>query len=146
MREGCSNLDKVGPSIFRNGAFSVGSFGIFSIDSKNKLLAYAGDFAEWVRFRRLFGTSIFGAFEAARKTKHEGTKEDLVVGLITAPGREGILVEKGGQRSPGRCADRFHAISFARSEVGHKAEQFSHEQIWQKPERSLGKRHGAKMA
>ncbi len=53
--------------------------------------------------------------------------------------REGILGEKGRQRSPGEYADRFHADTFARSGFEHKAEQFSHEQIWQKPERSLGR-------
>jgi hypothetical protein len=101
----------------------------------------------WVRFSSFFGHRIL-----EQKTKHEDTKEDadtktrririsargarkwiislcltvLVVGLMTA-----------------FCS---HGISFARSGFGHKAEQFSHEQIWQKPERSLGKRRSAQMA
>jgi hypothetical protein len=120
----------------------------------------------WVRF-----SSFFGHRFSEQKTKHEGTKGDadtktripisargarkwvsslclgvLVAGLMPAPDRGKILVEKGRQIAPGGCADRFHAISFARSEVGHKAEQFSHEQIWQKPERSLGKRRAAKVS
>jgi hypothetical protein len=33
-------------------------------------------FAKWVRFMRLFGTSILGGLVWPRKTKHEGTKED----------------------------------------------------------------------
>jgi hypothetical protein len=37
----------------------VGSFGIFSNGSENKLLENAGDFADWLRFRRFFGTPIF---------------------------------------------------------------------------------------
>jgi hypothetical protein len=60
--------------------------------------------------------------------------------------REGILGEKGRQRSPGEYADRFHADTFARSGFEHKAEQFSHEQIWQKPERSLGRRRRPRKA
>jgi hypothetical protein len=32
----------------------------------------------------------------------------------------------------------FHGVYSAQIEIQHKAEQFSHEQIWQKPERSLG--------
>jgi hypothetical protein len=59
------NLGKVVPWIFDLGHFSVGSFGIFSSGLKNKLLEDAGEFADWVRFERLFGTSIFGRSDAA---------------------------------------------------------------------------------
>ena len=95
------------------GHFSVGSFGIFSSDSKNKLLENAGDFRRMGSIRSLFWYldfwRIFGGYDAGRKSKHQGTKEDqdtkarricsssclgvLVVGLMTAPGRGGIPLE-----------------------------------------------------
>jgi hypothetical protein len=56
--------------------------------------------------------------------------------------RGSIPLDWVSQNGAQSCAGCFHAVSFARSGFGHKAEQFSHEQIWQKPERSLGKRRG----
>jgi hypothetical protein len=53
-------LGKVGPWVFDIEQISVGSFGIFSRCSKNKLLVAAGEFAAMGSFQQLFWSSIFG--------------------------------------------------------------------------------------
>jgi len=68
MRERCLNLDKVVPLVFEIGQFSVGSFGIFSSDSKNKLLENAAEFATLGSFRQLFRSSIFWEEKLNTKT------------------------------------------------------------------------------
>jgi hypothetical protein len=60
-------LDKVVPRFFDFGHFAVGSFGIFSSGSKNKLLVDAAEFAAMGSFQHLFWSSIFGRSESARK-------------------------------------------------------------------------------
>ncbi len=141
MRKRCPYLDKVGPWSVEGRPNSVGSFGIFSRGSKNKLLVDAAEFAAMASFQQLFRSSIFGAKNSTRRhqgrRRHQGTKNTQF--RARRAGMRQFFVSSclGGRIEH---ADRFPAISFARSEVGHKAEQFSHEQIWQKPERSLGKR------
>ncbi|MFZ0657851.1 MAG: hypothetical protein WAM05_03990 [Candidatus Binataceae bacterium] len=67
MRERCANLGKVRPLIFGFGRISVGSFGIFSSGSKNKLLENAAEFAAMGSFLQLFRSSIFGLFSGRGK-------------------------------------------------------------------------------
>jgi hypothetical protein len=55
------NPGKAGPWIFGIGQISVGSFGIFSSGSKNKLLENAAEFEAMGSFQQLFRSSIFGA-------------------------------------------------------------------------------------
>ena len=73
---------KLYPGFLGFGQFAVGSFGIFSNCSKNKLLDYAGEFAQSGSFWALFWSSNFRPLCAARKTKHKGTKEDGLGGWI----------------------------------------------------------------
>jgi len=69
------------------GHFAVGSFGKFSSNSKNKLLENANESYEWVRFERLFGTSILGHWaKLVVSTMNDELAHYLYVQLSTALG------------------------------------------------------------
>jgi hypothetical protein len=64
------------PGFFEIGHFRWVRLVSFLVAQKIDSLKTLAFFAKWVRFMRLFGTSILGGLVWPRKTKHEGTKED----------------------------------------------------------------------